>query len=562
MLTRSCLLAVAGLSLLLGCTLISGVADLSLGEGQINSGGAGASGGSGGESSTGGGGIGGEPCVPENCTEGTDCQGAECDANDNCTYPALQAETGCNSYNGSEPGYCDDNGACAWECLTAADCSTAQNQQCSATTHSCIPVTCSNDEKDSDETDVDCGGSCDSCSDGLDCLVFGDCQSGFCDVGGAGGTGGGGAGGGSTIGGGGTGVAGAGGGGPTVGTCTDCTDDSDCQSGFFCDLGDLISSTDDHCTAELADGATCDDVSGRQCVNGNCPADDLVCCDAACGGICDACLASKTGGTDGICGAVNAGTDPDMECLASSSQCVGANCSGTAGLCEPALNTTVCRSGSGDACDPDETCTGVAGQTCPSDTVQPNTFVCRAKNGGCDLAESCTGAAGQACPTDAVEPKGAAGSPTSCSPYVCNGSIPACPTSCADSTFCAMGICAGNICVCGDALCGPGETATSCPNDCKVVAVAGGEYHSCALLVDGTVRCWGRNNAGQLGNVVRHGFLALKYGRDTWTPAMQAGITKRPLTFRQIFTMAGIHLAVLVLWRLWRPESSRFRKVA
>jgi len=56
--------------------------------------------------------------------------------------------------------------------------------------------------------------------------------------------------------------------------------------------------------------------------------------------------------------------------------------------------------------------------------------------------------------------------------------------------------------------------------------------------------------------------LALKYGRDTWTPAMQAGITKRPLTFRQIFTMAGIHLAVLVLWRLWRPESSRFRKVA
>lgn len=68
--------------------------------------------------------------------------------------------------------------------------------------------------------------------------------------------------------------------------------------------------------------------------------------------------------------------------------------------------------------------------------------------------------------------------------------------------------------------------------------------------------------AGQLGNVVRHGFLALKYGRDTWTPAMQAGITKRPLTFRQIFTMAGTHLAVLVLWRLWRPESSRFRKVA
>lgn len=36
--------------------------------------------------------------------------------------------------------------------------------------------------------------------------------------------------------------------------------------------------------------------------------------------------------------------------------------------------------------------------------------------------------------------------------------------------------------------------------DADVVALAGGTAHSCATSVDGTVRCWGRNQSGQLGN--------------------------------------------------------------
>jgi hypothetical protein len=63
---------------------------------------------------------------------------------------------------------------------------------------------------------------------------------------------------------------------------------------------------------------------------------------------------------------------------------------------------TVCRSGSGDACDPTETGTGVAGQPCPADSVSGAFVTCRPAAGACDVAENCTGSAGQPCPADAV----------------------------------------------------------------------------------------------------------------------------------------------------------------
>ncbi len=74
----------------------------------------------------------------------------------------------------------------------------------------------------------------------------------------------------------------------------------------------------------------------------------------------------------------------------------------------------VCRGGSGDVCDPDETCTGSAG-ACPGDVVNGGT-TCRTAAGSCDVAETCTGVAGQACPGDAFEP----GS------VVCRGAVGAC----------------------------------------------------------------------------------------------------------------------------------------
>ena len=46
-----------------------------------------------------------------------------------------------------------------------------------------IPVTCFDGIKNTDETDLDCGGKCAPCEDGRSCAVVGDCQSAQCTTG-------------------------------------------------------------------------------------------------------------------------------------------------------------------------------------------------------------------------------------------------------------------------------------------------------------------------------------------------------------------------------------------
>ena len=50
-----------------------------------------------------------------------------------------------------------------------------------------------------------------------------------------------------------------------------------------------------------------------------------------------------------------------------------------------------------------------------------------------------------------------------------------------------------------------------------VQAVSAGEHHTCALLEDGTIQCWGANDQGQLGIV------------PNWTPTLVVGSTIREL---------------------------------
>jgi alpha-tubulin suppressor-like RCC1 family protein len=70
-----------------------------------------------------------------------------------------------------------------------------------------------------------------------------------------------------------------------------------------------------------------------------------------------------------------------------------------------------------------------------------------------------------------------------------------------------------------------------------VVAVAAGSSHTCALLADGTVRCWGANGNGQLGNA------ALTNQR---TPVTVITSANTPLTTVVAITAAGSHTCAVL----------------
>lgn len=112
----------------------------------------------------------------------------------------------------------------------------------------------------------------------------------------------------------------------------DCSDQSHCTTGNYCDGND--------CLDKKADGDDC--TNGYECEHDNCPADDLVCCDDACDGECEACLNSKTGAGDGNCAAVPAGEDPDTECTADPPCGLTGDCNGSSSA--PACETATCAS--------------------------------------------------------------------------------------------------------------------------------------------------------------------------------------------------------------------------
>jgi len=47
---------------------------------------------------------------------------------------------------------------------------------------------------------------------------------------------------------------------------------------------------------------------------------------------------------------------------------------------------------------------------------------------------------------------------------------------------------------------GPVAKPTTVPGLANVIALSAGSYHTCAVLIDGTARCWGDNAKGELGN--------------------------------------------------------------
>lgn len=139
--------------------------------------------------------------------------------------------------------------------------------------------------------------------------------------------------------------------------------------------------------APCADGARCD--GPDDCASGFCPADDGVCCDAACDGTCEACLTIRTGSPDGTCAFVAAGQDPDGDCATAGETCDGA---GTCGACgaDPAPPGGPCPSEC-DSCANGVchiACSG--GNSCSGDTINcPQGFACDLD---CSGNSSCAGA--------------------------------------------------------------------------------------------------------------------------------------------------------------------------
>jgi hypothetical protein len=99
--------------------------------------------------------------------------------------------------------------------------------------------------------------------------------------------------------------------------------------------------------SSLADGFAC--TINVECSSGNCT--EGVCCDTPCANICTSCLGVNTGGIDGQCGNVLAGTDPY-------GQCFPYLCNGAGGC----YTTSSGPSGPCSGCAPGYTCG--PGQTC------------------------------------------------------------------------------------------------------------------------------------------------------------------------------------------------------
>jgi alpha-tubulin suppressor-like RCC1 family protein len=235
-------------------------------------------------------------------------------------------------------------------------------------------------------------------------------------------------------------------------------------------------------------------------------------------------------------------------CIPSTGCCTNGDCTGSCVACSTGTHTCVAATNEDDpngrcagTCDSSGACKSKQGQVCNTvaagcvggTTCSPDGYCCNTACTGscvaCDLTGlqgTCTNLATASAPHS--NHAACTGAGTTCAGS-CNGSG-ACsyPTvscgsaSCTGSSSIGVGACSAGTCVvptaqpCGGHLtCGGTVCKTSCTADadCQsgyfcsagtchlaAIAIATGEWHVCVLLSDGTVRCWGSDFSGELGN--------------------------------------------------------------
>lgn len=210
------------------------------------------------------------------------------------------------------------------------------------------------------------------------------------------------------------------------------------------------------CALDQGDPCTAD----AQCATTHCPAGDNLCCDAACNGLCASCVGADTGGVNGTCGFVKAGTDPKNECAGA------ATCNG-AGACQLKPNGASCAAGSecqsGNCPTQDGVCCATAcSGTCQSCDGAVNVGMtsgqCSAIKTGLDPSNECAG------------------------PATCDGaggcSLAPNGATCNNGSQCQSGICPPKDHVC---------CATACTGTCQscVGTNTGGVNGTCGLILNG-----------------------------------------------------------------------------
>ncbi len=287
-----------------------------------------------------------------------------------------------------------------------------------------------------------------------------------------------------------------------AGACTStCNLDTDCASpaSHYCNAGH-------QCVPRLTTGSACT-IPGAttQCVSGSCA--NGFCCNTACNGTCQACSNALTGGTNGTCTSVTAGTtEPRGSCAVQPSTGCGTDGKCAAGgVCEKYGSSTICvgascSSGSQTTqgnCNGTGSCTGSVISTCTpyicgATACQTACGAVLTGDTNCIATDYCDGvgagvcqarkSAGTACTTD-----------DQCSSASCLGGY-CCGAACPSSAPCAATACAAVTGACqgpaGDVLCGAAGSCTSAGTTMTGLSACNGAG-SCVANADFT--CGGAN---------------------------------------------------------------------
>jgi subtilisin-like proprotein convertase family protein len=259
-----------------------------------------------------------------------------------------------------------------------------------------------------------------------------------------------------------------------------CDLDAHCQNTHYC--------LEHVCVLKKTNGVTCG--GGRECASGFCT--DGVCCNLACGGICEAC--NKIG-TVGTCTLHAPNSDPEDDCP------ICQVCTGTGNVCVVVSNNQ----------DPVNDCAQEGESTCQKDGVCNGAGACRLWAAGTLCLEQYCDQATQHY-RDLCNGLGVCsdGGTLSCAPYQCNAAGYECRTDCGEDAHCVVGYFCNASSQCQQKF--PVGSPCTAPNQCQSTFCVDGFCCDQAC----SANCMACNYPGQQGTC--------KYWDNDTDPDVECGL--------------------------------------